>query len=208
MFTTAKKNYRLWKLNRKWRKINAHNGTSLANLFDIDAVSVGHDTYGKLLVFNSDCSYNLKIGSYCSIAEDVYFLLCADHQLDFISTFPFKAHSLNTKADESVSKGNIIIDDDVWIGSRAMILSGVHVGQGAVIAAGGVITKDVPPYAIVGGNPAKVIKYRFDHATIQKLINLDYSKIDKKFIRENEGLFYRHVDNCLINKIMNLVSKN
>lgn len=86
---------------------------------------------------------------------------------------------------EGVSKGNIIVDDDVWIGFRSTILSGVHIGQGAIVAAGSVVTKDVPPYAIVGGVPAKVLKYRFSHELIAELLKVDYGKLTEAMIREH-----------------------
>ena len=74
---------------------------------------------------------------------------------------------------EAGSKGNIVIKDDVWIGQNAIICSGVTVGQGAVVAAGAIVTKNVEPYAIVAGNPAKVIKYRFEKELRESLINID-----------------------------------
>ena len=95
---------------------------------------------------------------------------------------------------EANSKGDIIIDDDVWIGYRAIVLSGVHVGQGAVIAAGAVVTKDVPPYAIVGGNPAKVINYRFDEDMIDKLLEFDYTGIDEKLISQHIDELYQKME--------------
>ena len=86
---------------------------------------------------------------------------------------------------EGTSKGDIIVADDVWIGYRATILSGVHIGQGAVIAAGAVVTKDVPPYAIVGGVPARVIKYRFPEEMVGELMRIDYSKLTEEMVREH-----------------------
>lgn len=85
------------------------------------------------------------------------------------------------------TKGKIILDDDVWIGDQVLVLSGVHIGKGAIVAAGCVVTKDVPPYAIVGGIPNKIIKYRFSKQIIQKLQGIDYSgidlsKIDRKYL--------------------------
>ncbi len=92
---------------------------------------------------------------------------------------------------EAKTKGDIIVDDDVWIGYGATILSGVHIGQGAVVAAGAVVSKDVPPYAIVGGVPAKVIKYRFNQEMIHELLNVDYSKLTKKMVEEHVGDLYK-----------------
>ena len=96
---------------------------------------------------------------------------------------------------EGKSKGNIYVDDDVWIGYGAIILSGVHIGQGAVIAAGAVVTVDIPPYAIVGGVPAKVLKYRFESDMIEELLKIDYSKLDKEMIEEHIDDLYIELKN-------------
>ena len=98
------------------------------------------------------------------------------------------------KRNEGISKGDIIIADDVWVGAGAIILSGVHIGQGAVVAAGAVITKDVPPYAIVGGVPAKVIKYRFSDDLIAELLKVDFSQLDNKTILDHIDNLYQKLE--------------
>ena len=95
---------------------------------------------------------------------------------------------------EGVSKGNIIVDDDVWIGFRSTILSGVHIGQGAIVAAGSLVTKDVPPYAIVGGVPAKVIKYRFSPEMITELLKVDYNQLTEELVKEHIEDLYRDLE--------------
>ncbi|XZG71928.1 rhamnan synthesis F family protein [Chitinibacteraceae bacterium HSL-7] len=117
----------------------------------------------------------LSIGHFVSIAEDVRFVLGGEHDYDVLSTFPFRAKYLGI--EEAKTKGPIIVEDDVWIGYGSTILSGVTIGQGAVVAAGSVVTKNVPPYSVVGGNPAKVIKYRFEPEVIAKLLKFDYSRL-------------------------------
>lgn len=176
-----------------WRKLNPHNETSPVNDFDLSSVTVGKYTYGGIQVYNHNKSESLKIGNYCSIASDVMFILNADHNTTTISTFPFKAKCLFTGELEATSKGNILVDDDVWIGYGATIMSGVHIGQGAVVAARAVVTKDVPPYAIVGGVPARVIKYRFSPEIIGKLMKIDYSKLDKEMVEKNIDKLYEPV---------------
>lgn len=105
-----------------------------------------------------------------------------EHALDTISTYPFRVQVGHSSCGEALSKGNIVVEDDVWIGESALILSGVTIGQGAVVAAGAVVSKDVPPYAIVGGIPAKIIKYRFPESIREKLTTVDFSKLNDEII--------------------------
>lgn len=182
----------LRRFTRLWRNQNKHNETYPSNIFDANLVKVGKQTYGKLYVSMYNRERKLSIGHYCSIGPDVMFVLSSDHALHHLSTYPFKVKCLGQEY-EAVSKGDILIDDDVWIGSRATILSGVHIHQGAVIGAGAIVTKDVPPYAIVGGNPAKVIKYRFDEEIIQELLKIDFSTIDSSWISEHKNVLYQDI---------------
>lgn len=115
----------------------------------------------------------ITIGKYCSIAANCTFVL-SNHLTDRITTSP-STRSLfhHGKGNpSSFVRGNITIGSDVWIGANCTILDNVMIGNGAVVAAGAVVTKSVPPYAIVGGNPAKIIKYRFDAPTIARLEKL------------------------------------
>ena len=120
----------------------------------------------------------LIIGKYCSIGSGAVFMMAGNqgHRMDWVSTFPFYFQANIFKSSNNAYKkcGDTVIGDDVWIGSEAMIMAGVHIGSGAVIAARSVVTKDVAPYTIVGGNPAKVIKERFDAETIEKLLTLKW----------------------------------
>ena len=182
--------YNLYKFKKNWRKCNSHNNTVVKNIFPIGCVKCGNYTYGEININCHSDKYVLHIGHCCSIGPEVLFVLSADHSTKSISTFPFKRYVLGINEDPGISKGDIEIGDDVWIGTRATILSGVSIGQGAVIAACSVVTKDVPPYAIVGGNPAHIIKYRFDEATISRLIKLDYSKINRENVKQNLEMLY------------------
>ncbi|MDD6594903.1 MAG: CatB-related O-acetyltransferase [Sharpea porci] len=163
-------------------------------IFHIQCVSVGKGTYGPIQAITSTTESKLIIGNYCSIANGVVFVVSSDHPMNYLSTFPFKRLIINND-DDAITKGDIIVSDDVWIATNAIILSGVKIGQGAVIAAGSVVTKDVPAYSIVGGVPARVIKYRFDQQTIKELLTLDLSKLTKESIINNEKLLYEDVHN-------------
>ena len=123
----------------------------------------------------------LIIGKFCSIACGAKFLFnSANHAFRSLSnyTFPlfFEEWGLNKKNVASAwdNKGDIIIGNDVWIGYEAVIMAGVHIGDGAVIAARAVVTKDVPPYTIVGGTPARKIRMRFEEETIAKLQQIQW----------------------------------
>lgn len=133
--------------------------------------SIGEFTYGTPRVIRFEKTETLTIGRYCSIASDVIILLGGEHRPNFISTYPFHKRTPNNEHLTAApsTKGPVTIGNDVWIGNGARIFSGVTVGNGAVIGGGAVIVKDVPPYAIVAGNPARVIRYRFDEAQIALL---------------------------------------
>lgn len=170
---------------RKWNKLHPDSDTIPMNDFNFENVSLGYGSYGELNVVDFGGENKLIIKNYVSIAQHVSFILNADHYTNHISTYPFKVKTLRVTKTESFGKGDIIVDDDVWIGYGATIMSGVHIGQGAVVAAEAVVTKDVPPYAIVGGVPAKVIKYRFEPEMIEELLKVDYSKLTKEMIEEH-----------------------
>ncbi len=152
-------------------------------------VTFGRHTYGVIpeAVFGYDPTIRLEVGSFCSVAKEVLFLVRADHPTHLASTFPLT--NFGVGMEELRSRGPIIIGHDVWIGRRAMIMSGVTIGNGAVIGAGAVVTKDVPPYAIVGGVPAKLIRYRFGQETIDSLQALKWWEWSDEEIKAKTDLF-------------------
>lgn len=192
-----------YKKRIQYSKLNNKNFTFADGVFDETRVKIGDYTYGNINCLMNDNNARLIIGSFVSIAPGVTFALSSEHNMNSISTYPFK-HVLINGANEALTKGDIIIADDVWIGYNAIILSGVHIGQGAVIAAGAVVSHDVPPYAVVGGVPAKIIKYRFKKEIIDFLMTLDYRKLNEKMIRKNINKLYMPLDRMSIGEIQDL----
>jgi virginiamycin A acetyltransferase len=143
----------------------------------------------------------IVIGSFCSIARDVA-MQEYNHRTDRLSTYYFEKNFVGVKSQNEIfSKGPITIGSDVWIGTKSIILSGVTIGHGAIIAAGSVVTKDVPPYAIVGGNPARLIKYRFASDIIEDLLKLSWWDWPFEKIRANAQIFSGELNAESIRKI-------
>ncbi len=188
--------------HKAWRRLNSHNDTEINCHCDFSRINVGKKTYGALnIVDHSPDNLRLQIGSYCSIAPNVLFLLGGEHQIRSISTYPFKVKVFGAQK-EAGSKGNIVVQDDVWIGANAIICSGVTIGQGAVIAAGAVVTKNVEPYAIVGGNPASFIKWRFDESLRKKLLSVDIVELFDSFNESDVDLIYSELTEEVLEKLI------
>lgn len=164
---------------------------ALKTALDIGLVKFGISSYGRPEVYYWDTDTSVIVGNYCSIARGVRFILGGEHGVNYTSTFPFtefleknrnENHSPEIQIQESfnqlpkhpLSKGDIIIGNDVWIGFGATVLSGVRVGNGAIIGAGAVVSSNVPDYAIVAGNPARIIRYRFGEEEISKLNQIQW----------------------------------
>jgi len=133
----------------------------------------------------------VKIGKFCSVARNVS-IQEYDHNVNMISTYHINRNILDKPVTKELSsKGAIIIGNDVWIGAGAVILSGVSIGDGVVVGANSVVTKNIPDYAIVGGNPAQVIKYRFSDEKIMELKSLRWWDWSLSKIKSNHTLFDR-----------------
>ncbi|MEY4750081.1 MAG: hypothetical protein RIQ60_2295 [Pseudomonadota bacterium] len=171
---------------------------------DNHSITVGLYSYGCFDA-NRIGKYT-DIGRYCSFAPTAY-VFNANHGITYISSHPYLYNpSLGIVGEEKIERRQCKIEDDVWVGHAAIILPSVKVvGRGAIIAAGAVVTKDVPPYAIVAGNPAKVIRHRFDEITISKIEATKWWLLDKKQIAKlmetsaelvyNPALFFADSDN-------------
>ncbi len=167
----------------------------------LSLIKCGKYSYGnpKILYFEVE-NEKLEVGNYVSIADNVTFILSGNHYTDTFTTYPFKVLCFDEKV-EAWGKGPIKVGDDVWIGYGATILSGVTIGQGAVIAAGSVVVKDVEPYSVVGGNPAKLIKYRYSKEIIEEMKKIDFSKIEPEDLKDIQELIYKKLDMNVLNEI-------
>ena len=163
---------------------------------------MGRHSYGKPVVHvYQEPTDHVVIGAFCSIAREVEFLPGGNHRTDWVSTYPFRVRWGLAGAGSDghpVSKGQITIGNDVWIGRGAKVLGGVSIGSGAVIAAYSVVVKDVAPYTIVAGNPASIVRERFDVHTVRALLELAWWDWPDELIRERvSGLNGSNVEDFL-----------
>ena len=170
-----------------WDKIFPGTLTVPGNWFPPSILSVGEGTYGVLNIVWNNTNACVKIGRWCSIATDVSFVVSSEHNTDTATTYPFRMKLLGQEKPEAGTKGGIVLADDVWVGHRATILDGVCIGQGAIVAAGALVTKDVQPYEIVGGCPARHIRWRYDEDIRSLMQSFDWAKVDKLWVE-------RHID--------------
>ena len=160
-----------------------------AYVFEKMGIRVGKYTYDFMQLCGNGSRVS-EIGAFCSIANNVN-VSYGNHPLDTVSTHPFgyqKRCGIIKDDNEDIiaaipNNGKIVIGHDVWIGRDVTLLTGITIGHGAVIAAGAVVTKDVPPYGIVGGVPAKIIRYRFDEEIREKLLNIQWWTWDDETLR-------------------------
>ena len=138
----------------------------------------GPDAFRQNILYHFEFSGDrLVIGRFCALATGTKFIMNGgNHRTDGLSTFPFTIFSEWRGMWEGEldfpSRGDTILGNDVWVGYDALVMPGVTIGDGAVVASRSVVTKDVPPYAVVGGNPARVLRKRYDEGTIERLIDL------------------------------------
>lgn len=163
-----------WKSQRKQKKLLNKPIRSLARFKKkYPEYVIGANCYGVPVVKHQHPNASLKIGSYCSFAKNVQIFLGGNHRADWVSTYRFPVFFTEAKhiKDSAITNGSVVIGNDVWLCENSTILSGINIGHGAVVANGAMVTKDVAPYSIVGGNPAKHIRWRFDEETRLALLN-------------------------------------
>lgn len=147
---------------------------------------LGAGTYGMPVVHDWNEGTTLRIGAYCSIAANVQIFLGGQHRIDWVSSYPFSvflpeaSHIENSRG----SRGDVVIGSDVWLCANCTILSGVTIGHGAVIASGAVVSRDVEPYAIMAGNPARNVRWRFDEPTRAALLESAWWEWPEQEIRQ------------------------
>lgn len=171
-------------------------GRKIATPLTHPQISVGEHTYGlrRECFFSYHPEDRVVIGKFCSIADGVKFVF-GNHATDRVATFPLRALFFGGKPfEDSLSKGNITIGHDVWIGADALILSGVSIGHGSIVAAGSVVSKNVAPYTVVGGVPARPIKKRLSDSQIKSLLEIQWWNWPLEKIRAEEKTFYKPVD--------------
>lgn len=143
---------------------------------------IGDFTYGRPTLYKGPSK--LTIGKYCSIASGTMIFLGGNHRPDWITTYPLNLLFEDFSITQASTKGDVYIGNDVWLGHDSVIMSGVTIGDGAVVAAKAVVTKNVEPYSIVAGNPAKHVKYRFNKEQREMLLELKWWDFNIKVIKQ------------------------
>lgn len=186
----------LWKIGRsarlalslrahqyRWFARNRNNDTYAESIFSLDKVSVGDHTYGPINVVDGYGESRLQIGSFCSIAGGVTFLLNGEHRIDTLLSFPWRTFLLSEE-EKAGSRGDIVVGDDVWIGHGVLVLSGVTLGRGCVVGAGSVVTRDIPPYTVAAGVPARALRPRFTPEIREIVEQVDLGQLTREVFGE------------------------
>ncbi len=199
-----------WYFKRKrWKQLNPRNKTFLLNDVNLALIKVGDFSYGGLEVYSwGTRGEMLQIGRFVSIASGVKFLLGGNKHTDHFLMNPTR----NLFFDKSVrpfgySKGPIIVEDDVWLCTDVTVLSGVTIGKGAICMAGSMITKDVPPFAIVSGIPAKVVRYRFSPELQKEMLNIDFLSLNEDALKHLDTLLHTSLTPEILSQIKDYLGR-
>lgn len=181
--------------------------------FGKSPAEIGRFTYGfkKMRVVQFREGAKLKIGSFCSIATGLTIMLGGNHRVDWATTFPFGHIFANELGGGDIighpqSKGDVIIGNDVWLGQNTTIMSGITIGDGAVVAANSNVVKDIGEYEVWGGNPAKFIKHRFDDEIIDKLLSIKWWDCSIQKVKRIAPLLSQSPDMKVLEQVAKIAS--
>jgi chloramphenicol O-acetyltransferase type B len=159
----------------RWLRRVLRRGAGVANLAQkYPQYDIGRGSYGDLSVLDFGEGATFRMGAYCSVARGVQVFLGGEHRTDWVTTFPFSAldpRFANIKGHPR-TRGDVTIGNDVWLARDAKVMSGVSIGDGAVVGAGALVTRDVPPYGVVAGNPATLLRHRFEPHIVARLLDI------------------------------------
>jgi acetyltransferase-like isoleucine patch superfamily enzyme len=181
----------------RWLKGRSINPGPVPQRRVIGAVTIGAYSYGLTAAsFRSvDDSVPITIGKFCSFADEVRIFGRSEHPTDRVSTFPLRTLLFDPGTNrDATTRGPVVIGNDVWVGAYALIMSGVTIGHGAVIGAGSIVTRDVPPYGIAVGAPARTIRHRFESPVVEALLAIKWWDWPIEKIRAFEQEFYGPVE--------------
>lgn len=198
-----------WRRSRKKRDIKALQRVvdpqhdlrrHLAYYVKFYGFEIGDYSYGSPDIELMWSSERLIVGKYCSVGPGVRFILGGNHHLKHATTYPLtRVTGTEVVKEGPFSRGAITVGNDVWIGSYATILSGVSIGHGAVIGSSAVVAGDVEPYAIVVGNPARIVRKRFSDQQIATLLDLRWWDLDSEQVKHMQSLLQSDdIDRCLV----------
>lgn len=196
------------KKNKKKKYRNYFLRDNLKKEINDGLASVGKWSYGNPKISRWNWKNKIIIGNFCSIGPNVQFFVGGNHRGDWVTTCQLPASQFSDVFKKSskiknysVSKGDINIGHDVWIGGNSIILSGIKIGTGAIIAAGSVVTRDVAPYTVSGGNPNRLIKKRFSSKIINQLLHSKWWNFDDKKIDDLSPYLFSSDINLFLKKL-------
>ena len=170
---SAWKKFLFRQAERRLKKVPAlYRGQARFKLHYPGKYSFGIGSYGLPQIHDWNEGATLEIGSFCSIATNVQILLGGHHHAEWLTTYPL-LDMLNDAGDVpscGFTRGDILVGNDVWLCSNSVVLSGVSIGDGAIVSAGAIVTRDVAPYSVVAGSPARHVRWRFDESTREALL--------------------------------------